>query len=70
MASTGKTYDVKTAPATQYELSPVIAKRSVRRNTPQANSRKLVIRGQKVQIEYVDRDGVKSYFNIGGKRIR
>jgi endoglucanase len=69
IASTGKTYDVHTPVAASYELMSIPAKRAVR-VAPTNAGKRLVIRGQKVQVEYVDRNGVKSYFNLGGKRIR
>ena len=71
IASTGQSYDVKTPTAAKYELSSIPAARNRLKaalRTPAG--KRLVLRGQKVQIEYVNQDGVKSYFNLGGKRVR
>ena len=70
IASTGKTYDVKTPVKATYELTSIPATRNRIRFAPKDESKRLVIRGQNVQIEFTDKNGVKSYFNLRGKKIR
>ncbi len=68
IASTGKSYDVNEKTNVQYELTPIIPKRMERR-APANEGKRLVVRGNKVQLEFVDQNGVKSYLNIKGRRI-
>lgn len=70
IASTGSAYDVKTPTEATYKLTSIPAAKNRIRVAPQAASKKLVLRGQKVQIEITDRNGVKSYVNLGGRRVR
>ena len=70
IASTGSAYDVKTPTEASYKLTSIPAAKNRIRVAPQAAGKKLVLRGQKVQIEITDRNGVKSYVNLGGRRVR
>jgi len=70
IATTKKTYDVKTATNAKYDLVVGIAPQKKLRKAPQVNSKRLIIQGQNVQVEYTDRNGIKSHFSISGKRIR
>lgn len=69
IASTGNTYDIHSKTAATYDIASIEAKSQVR-VAPQASGKRLVLRGQKVQVEYTDRNGIKSHFSISGKRIR
>lgn len=69
IATTGETYDVHTKINTKYDIAG-IAPKSQLRKAPQASNKRLIIRGQSVQVEYTDRNGVRSHFSISGKRIR
>lgn len=69
IASTGNTYDIHSKTAATYDIASIEAK-SQARVAPQASGKRLVLRGQKVQVEYTDRNGIKSHFSISGKRIR
>ncbi|OWV13298.1 glycoside hydrolase family 9 protein [Fibrobacter sp. UWB5] len=70
IAATGKSYDIKTPVSAKYELTSIPAARNRIKAAPQASSKRLVLRGKKVQVEYTDRNGIKSYFSIGGKKVR
>ena len=70
IAATGKSYDIKTPVSAKYELTSIPAARNRIKVAPQASSKRLVLRGKKVQVEYTDRNGIKSYFSIGGKKVR
>ena len=70
IASTGKSYDIKTPVSAKYELTSIPAARNRIKVAPQASGKRLVLRGKKVQVEYTDRNGIKSYFSIGGKKVR
>ena len=70
IASTGKSYDIKTPVSAKYELTSIPAARNRIKVAPQASGKRLVIRGKKVQVEYTDKNGIKSYFSIGGKKVR
>ncbi|MCQ2106233.1 MAG: glycoside hydrolase family 9 protein [Fibrobacter sp.] len=71
IASTGKTYDMAEAPEAKYELTSIpFARQSLKKSNVMDSGKRLVIRGNKVQVEYIDNNGVKSYFNVGGKRVR
>ena len=70
IAATGKPYDIKTPVSAKYELTSIPAARNRIKVAPQASSKRLVLRGKKVQVEYTDKNGIKSYFSIGGKKIR
>ena len=70
IASTGKSYDIKTPVSAKYELTSIPAARSRLKFAPQKEGKRLVIRGQKVQVEITDRNGIKSYVSIGGKKLR
>ena len=70
IAATGKSYDIKTPVSAKYELTSIPAARNRIKVAPQASSKRLVLRGKKVQVEYTDKNGIKSYFSIGGKKVR
>ena len=70
IAATGKSYDIKTPVSAKYELTSIPAARNRIKAAPQASSKRLVLRGKKVQVEYTDRNGIKSYFSIGGQKVR
>jgi endoglucanase len=70
IASTGKSYDIKTPVSAKYELTSIPAARNRIKVAPQASGKRLVLRGKKVQVEYTDKNGIKSYFSIGGKKVR
>ena len=70
IAATGKSYDIKTPVSAKYELTSIPAARNRIKAAPQESSKRLVLRGKKVQVEYTDRNGIKSYFSIGGKKVR
>ena len=70
IAATGKPYDIKTPVSAKYELTSIPAARNRIKVAPQASSKRLVLRGKKVQVEYTDKNGIKSYFSIGGKKVR
>ncbi len=70
IAATGKSYDIKTPVSAKYELTSIPAARNRIKAAPQASSKRLVLRGKKVQVEYTDKNGIKSYFSIGGKKVR
>ena len=70
IASTGKSYDIKTPVSAKYELTSIPAARNRIKVAPQASGKRLAIRGKKVQVEYTDKNGIKSYFSIGGKKVR
>ncbi|WP_407449782.1 glycoside hydrolase family 9 protein [Fibrobacter sp.] len=70
IAATGKSYDIKTPVSAKYELTSIPAARNRIKAAPQASNKRLVLRGKKVQVEYTDRNGIKSYFSIGGKKVR
>ena len=70
IASTGKSYDIKAPVAAKYELTSIPAARNNIKIAPQASSKRLVLRGKKVQVEYTNRNGIKSYFSISGKKVR
>ena len=70
IASTGNTYDIKTPVNAKYELTTIPAARSRIKLAKPQEGKRLVMRGKKVQVEYTDKNGIKSYFSIGGKRVR
>ena len=70
IASTGETYDTKTPTEVKYELTSIPAAKNRIRIAPQTASKRLVLHGQKLMVEITDRNGIKSYVNLGGKRIR
>jgi endoglucanase len=70
IASTGESYDTKTPTEAKYELTSIPAAKNRIRVAPQTAGKKLVIRGHKVQIEITDKNGIKSYVNIGGQKLR
>ena len=70
ISATKMPYDVKSPAAAKYELTSIPAARNRIKLAPQANSKRLVLRGHKIQIEITDKNGIKSYVNIGGKHLR
>ena len=70
IASTGSAYDIKTPVSTKYELTSIPAARNRIKYVKPQEGKRLVIRGQKVQLEYTDKNGIKTYFSIGGKKVR
>jgi endoglucanase len=70
IATTGTTYDVKTPVNAKYELTTIPAARNRIKYAKPQEGKRLVIRGQKVQLEYTDKNGIKRYFSIGGKKVR
>ena len=70
IASTGNTYDIKTPVNAKYELTTIPAARSRIKLAKPQEGKRLVMRGKKVQVDYTDKNGIKSYFSIGGKRVR
>lgn len=69
IASTGKSYDVTEKPQAQYEIDRIPSKRAIRFNPNASEDKHLIVRGNKVQLEFTE-NGVKSYLNIKGKRVR
>ena len=70
IATTGATYDIKTPVNAKYELTTIPAARNRIKYAKPQEGKRLVMRGKKVQVEYTDKNGIKSYFSIGGKRVR
>ncbi|MCQ2098367.1 MAG: glycoside hydrolase family 9 protein [Fibrobacter sp.] len=68
IASTGKSYDVSEKAQAQYEVNSIPTKRALRTNPASANNKRLIVRGNKVQLEFTE-NGVKSYLNVKGKRV-
>lgn len=72
IASTGKSYDVTTKANALYEVniqSIPFASSNLRKSYNNASQR-LVVRGQAVQVELKDNNGIKRYFNLKGKQLR
>lgn len=71
IAATGKAYDVSTESNAKYEITSIESRRSNLANRrPVVESKRLVVRGNKVQLEYTDKNGIKSHFSVSGKRIK
>ena len=68
IASTGKTYDVTTAPSNFMEVESIEAKKNLQKRV--ATGSKLIIRNGAVQVQKTNHEGKIQYYNIGGKRIR
>lgn len=69
IASTEKVYDVNEKTAAQYTLAIPFARNEIRRTAPVA-SKRLIVRGHKVMLEYVDANGIKTYRDMSGKMVR
>lgn len=71
IASTGKAYDVTTKPAATYELTSIpFANNNLQASRRNQEGKRMVVRGNKVQLELTDRNGIKSHFSVSGKRIK
>lgn len=69
IASTEKVYDINEKVAAQYTLAIPFARNEARRTAPVA-SKRLIVRGHKVMLEYVDANGIKTYRDMSGKMVR
>ncbi|PWJ65573.1 MULTISPECIES: glycoside hydrolase family 9 protein [unclassified Fibrobacter] len=67
IAATNSSYDVNEKPLANYELTPIAKKRAFR--AAPVDNQRLIVRGNKVQLEFT-KNGVKSYLNVNGKRVR
>lgn len=74
IAKTGKPYDVTTKPNVNYAVDILqgipFAKDNIRKHNIQSESKHLIMRDHKVQVEYTGANGVKKYFNLRGKQVR
>lgn len=71
IAATGKSYDITTKTNARYELSSIpYAPNKIKSSRNLSEGHRLTIRGHKVELELTDKNGIKSHFNINGKRIR
>ncbi len=73
IAATGKSYDITTPANVKYEVELAgipFARDNLRNRHIQESGKRLILKGHSVQVEYVDNNGIKKYFNLRGKQVR
>lgn len=70
IATTGKSYDVESKSNVQYDLTGIPFARASIKYKGYNEGKRLIVKGNKVQLEMTDRNGIKTHFSVSGKRIR